>query len=418
MSKTVIKIEGVSKKYRLGEVGTGTLTHDLQRSWAKLVGKPDPFAKVGVVNDREKMGGDYVWALKDINLGVEQGEVLGIIGRNGAGKSTLLKLLSRVTAPTTGKIRINGRIISLLEVGTGFHPELTGRENIFLNGAILGMNRTEITKKMDAIVAFSGCAKYIDTPVKRYSSGMQVRLGFSVAAHLECEILIIDEVLAVGDAEFQNKCLGKMDDIQSQGRTILIVSHNMQMISQLCTTALWIDNGRISQKGDFHSVASDYLSLNQVSSASWMPSADEDDDFVYEKVSIRAPRGNTPDSIPSSQRFHVEFIFKVNSLMVRGRIALQIRDSQGTPIFSSANTDALTTLTTSWSQGRHVEYCEIPANLLSPNVYYLTISQPQQPVDKIIENICSFRIDSTDSLIARDGRKGIISPLLEWRKEI
>ena len=228
----ILKAENISKQYRLGTVGTGTLKHDTQRWWAQIRGKEDPFLKVGAVNDRSsKASEDYVWALKDINFEVKHGEVLGIIGKNGAGKSTLLKILSRVTSPTTGSIKTKGRIASLLEVGTGFHGELTGRENIFMNGAVLGMTKTEIKNKLDEIIAFSGCEKYIDTPVKRYSSGMTVRLGFAVAAHLEPEILVVDEVLAVGDAEFQKKAIGKMQDLSSgEGRTVLFVSHNMASV--------------------------------------------------------------------------------------------------------------------------------------------------------------------------------------------
>ena len=233
---TAIRAENISKQYRLGEVGTGTLTHDLNRAWAKLRGKEDPFLKIGDSNDRSTKGeSDYVWSLKDINFEIEKGDAVGIIGRNGAGKSTLLKLLSRVTKPTTGHFEVQGRIASLLEVGTGFNPEMTGRENIFLNGAILGMRRQEIKRKFDEIVDFAGVERYIDTPVKRYSSGMYVRLAFAVAAHLESEILIVDEVLAVGDAEFQKKCLGKMGDVsKGEGRTVLFVSHNIGAVKTLC----------------------------------------------------------------------------------------------------------------------------------------------------------------------------------------
>jgi len=208
----VIKVENISKAYQLGSFGTGTISRDLERFWAQLRGKEDPFLKIGELNDRTKKGkSNIVWSLKDINFEVNQGDTIGIVGRNGAGKSTLLKILSRVTSPTTGAIKIKGRVASLLEVGTGFHPELSGRDNIFLNGAILGMRKSEIKRKFDEIVDFAGVERYIDTPVKRYSSGMYVRLAFAVAAHLESEILIVDEVLAVGDAEFQKKCLGKME---------------------------------------------------------------------------------------------------------------------------------------------------------------------------------------------------------------
>lgn len=258
---TVIKVENVSKQYRLGEIGTGTISHDLNRWWARVRGKEDPYLQIGESNDRTVKGSsDYVWALQDINFEVQQGEVLGIIGRNGAGKSTLLKILSKTTAPTTGSIKIKGRIASLLEVGTGFHPELSGRDNIFLNGAILGMTKQEIKRKFDEIVDFSGVERYIDTPVKRYSSGMYVRLAFAVAAHLESEILILDEVLAVGDAEFQKKCLGKMGDVsKSEGRTVIFVSHNLGSISALCGNSFVLKNGKLDFYGNTESAINHYL---------------------------------------------------------------------------------------------------------------------------------------------------------------
>ena len=262
MIKLAIKAENISKQYRLGEVGTGTLSHDLNRFWHKIRGNEDPYLKVGEVNDRSKKGdSDYVWPLKDINFEITQGDAVGIIGRNGAGKSTLLKLLSKVTKPTTGSFKVNGRIASLLEVGTGFNPEMTGRENIYLNGAILGMRRHEITRKLEEIIEFSGVERYIDTPVKRYSSGMYVRLAFAVAAHLESEILIVDEVLAVGDAEFQKKCLGKMGDVsKAEGRTVLFVSHNMAAVKALCNKAIYLDQGSIKLIGDTNTVINDYMS--------------------------------------------------------------------------------------------------------------------------------------------------------------
>jgi lipopolysaccharide transport system ATP-binding protein len=255
-----LKAENISKQYRLGQVGTGTLSHDLNRFWAQLRGKEDPYLKIGEANDRASKGdSEYVWSLRDINFEIEQGDAVGIIGRNGAGKSTLLKLLSKVTKPTTGKIYTKGRIASLLEVGTGFHPEMTGRENVFLNGAILGMTRKEITRKFDEIVDFSGVERYIDTPVKRYSSGMYVRLAFAVAAHLESEILIVDEVLAVGDAEFQKKCLGKMGDVsKGEGRTVLFVSHNMTAVKSLCKKGIVMSNGKMIYNGGIERALSEY----------------------------------------------------------------------------------------------------------------------------------------------------------------
>lgn len=256
-----LKAENISKQYRIGQIGTGTLSHDLNRAWHKLRRKDDPYLKVGEVNDnRNTSNNKYLWALKDINFEIEQGDVVGIIGKNGAGKSTLLKILSKVTSPTTGKIYTKGRISSLLEVGTGFHPEMTGRENLFLNGAILGMTKKEIKSKFDEIVDFADIEKYIDTPVKRYSSGMYVRLAFAVAAHLDSEILIVDEVLAVGDAEFQKKCLGKMGDIsKGEGRTVLFVSHNMAAVQNLCNNGILLHKGGISYFGEISKTINHYL---------------------------------------------------------------------------------------------------------------------------------------------------------------
>ncbi len=268
MSKSVIQVENLSKAYQIGQIGTGTISRDLERFFAtKILGKEDPFLKIGETNDRSIKGqSDIVWSLKDINFEINQGDAVGIIGKNGAGKSTLLKLLSRVTSPTTGEIKVKGRIASLLEVGTGFHPELSGRENIYLNGAILGMRKKEIARKLDEIIDFSGVERYIDTPVKRYSSGMYVRLAFAVAAHLESEILIVDEVLAVGDAEFQKKCLGKMGDIsKGEGRTVLFVSHNMAAVQNLCTKGILLENGKVSTQGEVDNVIRNYLETNKLS---------------------------------------------------------------------------------------------------------------------------------------------------------
>jgi len=274
----VISVENLGKLYRLGEIGTGTISHDLKRWWAKRTNQTDPFAKVGIENDRTKASTEssYVWALQNVSFSIQQGEVVGVIGRNGAGKSTLLKILSRITSPTTGRVRLKGRIGSLLEVGTGFHPEMTGRENVYMNGTILGMSRLEIALRFDDIVDFAGVAKYIDTPVKRYSSGMVVRLGFAVAAFLEPEILIVDEVLAVGDAEFQKRAIGKMKDIShDKGRTVLVVSHNMTSIQNLCTSAMLMSNGRFVKKGQVDIIVSDYLKL-QIAASS-QPLADRAD---------------------------------------------------------------------------------------------------------------------------------------------
>lgn len=303
MSNTVIKVENVSKLYRLGELSTGTFSHDLNRWWQmKVRGKDDPYTQIGQVNDRTKKGekGEYVYALKDINLEIKEGEVIGIIGNNGAGKSSLLKILSRVTAPSSGSIKMKGRLASLLEVGTGFHPEMTGRENIYMNGTIMGMRKWEIDKKLDEIVEFSGVEKYLDTPTKRYSSGMTVRLGFAVAAHLESEILIVDEVLAVGDAEFQKRAIGKMQDVsQGQGRTVLFVSHNMESIKKLCTSVSIFDNGRLSMVGPTVNAINHYLQRFHIQDTSWFKSQLNDDigsspELDIESVCIHT---NEPDHI-------------------------------------------------------------------------------------------------------------------------
>ena len=262
MSNTVISIEHLSKSYQLGVIGTGTFYGDLNRWWAKQRGKSDPYLKIGEA-DQGNRAGETVWALRDVDFSINQGEAIGIIGRNGAGKSTLLKIISRVTAPTSGVIKVKGRIASLLEVGTGFHPELTGRENIYMNGAIMGMSRSEVDRKFDEIVDFSGVEKFINTPVKRYSSGMYVRLAFAVSAHLEPEILIVDEVLAVGDAEFQRKCLGKMGDAAHEGRTVLFVSHNMAAIQKLCAHGILLDKGQIVEQGNINQVINEYISSRQ-----------------------------------------------------------------------------------------------------------------------------------------------------------
>ena len=308
--RTILKAENISKQYRLGTVGTGTLSDDLKRWWYNVRGLEDPFLKVGGVNDRSaKATNDYVWALRDINFEVKTGEVLGIIGKNGAGKTTLLKLLSRVTAPTTGTIKTRGRIASLLEVGTGFHPELTGRENIFMNGAVLGMTKTEIKRKLDEIIDFSGCEMYIDTPVKRYSSGMTVRLGFAVAAHLEPEILVVDEVLAVGDAEFQRKAIGKMNSLsKGEGRTVLFVSHNMASVKSLCTSGIVLENGRVVFEGGidecverYHDGISSYDSFFKRDDSKLLS------EMAIDKIEIKDDRNKLKSTFCFDEKISIDF---------------------------------------------------------------------------------------------------------------
>jgi lipopolysaccharide transport system ATP-binding protein len=338
MSKTVISVQNISKQYRLGEVGTGTLSHDLKKWWYKARGKEDPYLKIGEANDRaSKAESDYVWALKDINFEVKQGDVLGIIGRNGAGKSTLLKILSKTTTPTTGSIKVKGRIASLLEVGTGFHPEMTGRENIYLNGAILGMTRREIKSKFDEIVDFSGVERYIDTPVKRYSSGMYVRLAFAVAAHLEPDILIIDEVLAVGDAEFQKKCLGKMKDVSvNEGRTVLFVSHNMDAVNKLCSKGILLCDGSFNFSGDINKTILSYLDINrknQISKGVIDFNLDINKKAQIKQFFVRNKEGIITTDFISNQDIYIEIIVINKVYKNKLRMNLSLLDKYENIIF-------------------------------------------------------------------------------------
>ena len=327
-----IEFNNISKQYRLGLVSTKTLSHDLNRWWQTAVlHKEDPYLKIGSVNDRSKAAdGEYVWALKDIDFKVEQGDVVGIIGKNGAGKSTLLKLLSRVTGPTTGTIKARGRIGSLLEVGTGFHPEMTGRENIYMNGAILGMTKAEITRKLDEIVGFSGCERYIDTPVKRYSSGMMVRLGFAVAAHLDPEILVVDEVLAVGDAEFQKKAVGKMKDVsQGQGRTVLFVSHNMASVKALCRHGVLLENGMVKYMGDVKDTVDYYIGDGGSSENQYfedLATAPGNDDVRIKSFEILPGKPQANIDIESGIKFRLQFMCYKKDAMLDVDIEVKTMD--------------------------------------------------------------------------------------------
>lgn len=375
MSNTVIKVENLSKQYRLGTVGTGSLAHDLNRLWCLMRGKEDPYLKIGEVNNRsEKGSSEYVWALRDICFEVQQGEVLGIIGRNGAGKSTLLKILSRTTAPTTGHIKIRGRVASLLEVGTGFHPELSGRDNIYLNGAILGMTRREITRKFDEIVDFAGVERYIDTPVKRYSSGMYVRLAFAVAAHLEPEILIVDEVLAVGDAEFQKKCLGKMKDVsENDGRTILFVSHNMAAVKQLCNEGILLQNGKLFYEGDIKHVTEKYLQIGITAARenTWVNEDGPGNDKVrITRVAAYAQNKSTTDQIKSSDDIEVLIEFKNFEDHVDMDVTWDIMDTDTLHI---CHVGSLIGNGEKIMQGLYSVKFIIPGNLLNTKRYYFNV---------------------------------------------
>ena len=425
MSNVAIKVEGLGKQYRLGEIGTGTISHDLNRWWAQLRGKEDPFAKIGEANDRSSKGNsDYVWSLRDLDFEVKQGEVLGIIGRNGAGKSTLLKILSKVTAPTTGRVKVKGRIASLLEVGTGFHPELTGRENVFLNGAILGMTKTEIRSKFDEIVDFSGVERYIDTPVKRYSSGMYVRLAFAVAAFLEPEILIVDEVLAVGDAEFQKKCLGRMKDVSiNDGRTVLFVSHNMAAVSQLCNKGLFMNFGTLKSAGDIQFVLNDYMNHTVSSDTIINPensiarSGTRACYFTYIKIHNRDGKQVRDFSIGND----ICFTFGLNFDKVNGatKVGIQLKTSDGVNLSNMLNVDSEFMITN--FSGFHEYTVSLKDVRLYPDTYYLSFaveSFDSLVMYDLIEDCLSFNIVGGGNLTSRNLPKsaGILFLTPEWNQ--
>ncbi|MEY5046512.1 MAG: hypothetical protein RL713_1737, partial [Bacteroidota bacterium] len=339
----VIQVENLSKLYRLGEVGTGSIFNDVNRFWHTVRGKEDPYMRVGEVNDRtQNAKSDFIWALKDIDFDVEQGEVLGIIGRNGAGKSTLLKILSRTTAPTTGSIKVKGRIASLLEVGTGFHPELSGRDNIFMNGTILGMTRAEIKSKFDEIVEFAGVARYLDTPVKRYSSGMYVRLAFAVAAHLESENLIIDEVLAVGDTEFQKKCLGKMKDIsEKQGRTVLFVSHNIDSVIKLSKKIIVLNRGIISSHNTTEHTSMEYLRGAYEMSPIHECQYRYLDKLIIDKIWVENSSGDIDSQINVTEEFYLNMEYEVMSPNLKVFHSINLYNESGAHVFSNHDLDPI-----------------------------------------------------------------------------
>lgn len=335
MSNIAIEFENISKRYRIGTLGTGSLRHDINRWWiTKIIGKDDPYLEISETNDRSTPGtSKHVWALRDINLKVNHGEVLGIIGKNGAGKSTLLKLLSRVTSPTTGIIRAKGRIASLLEVGTGFHPEMTGKENIYMNGSIMGMTKLEIKRKIDDIVDFAGVEQYIDTPVKRYSSGMKVRLGFAVAAHMEPEILVVDEVLAVGDAEFQKKAIGKMQEVsKGHGRTVLFVSHNMASIKQLCSRGIILKDGLVEKSGDIQEIINAYLMINQdITIRNLLDRFEQKEAPIayYTSIEVLNHKGNFTDTVLSGEKISIILNYKAKKRSLRLNFYIGLYNSSG-----------------------------------------------------------------------------------------
>lgn len=416
MSNIAIRVENLSKAYQLGQIGTGTISRDLERWYARIRGKEDPFLRIGESNNQNtKSESDVVWSLKDINFEIEQGDAVGIIGRNGAGKSTLLKILSKVTAPTTGKISGKGRIASLLEVGTGFHPELSGRENIFLNGAILGMRKKEIQRKLDEIVDFAGIERYLDTPVKRYSSGMYVRLAFAVAAHLESEILIVDEVLAVGDAEFQKKCLGKMGEVsKGEGRTVLFVSHNMGSVMKLCNNGILLRDGLIESSSSIDIVTSKYLSTNSSTQALYNietnVNKDELEGYAY-SLSIEDLNENSINEIPVGHPWQIRVKFRLNKRINHFIIALGI------------NTVLDLDIRTTWSEKTDLDVGYYEAVFKETNIlfsageykltlglstYERTIHYIENVASIIISDIAATEIDST---ILRTSNGILLNPM-------
>lgn len=431
MGEIVIKVEGLSKQYRLGGVGTGSLKDDLKRARYRLMGKEDPFLAVGEENDRRiKTNSDYVWALKDINFEIEKGDIVGIIGRNGAGKSTLLKILSRTTTPTTGSVKIKGRIASLLEVGTGFHGELSGRENIFLNGAIMGMTKSEIKKRFDEIVDFAGVEKYIDTPVKRYSSGMYVRLAFGVAAHLDPEILIVDEVLAVGDAEFQKKAMGKMKHVSSaQGRTVLFVSHNIEAVSRLCKSSIVLENGRIAYQGSSSSGVSYYLKGKNNTTAyhTWKEANKRPGNSMVMLLEVKACniRGEVAEIFSTEERIEIKMTYEVLVDDFYYTHGFNLYDNNGTHILSSHDLDtAIKNLPT--EKGIFTATVTLPANFLAEGLHFCSVAlMSYNPfvVHFHEEHVISFT--TIDGLSNTSIRRiygghipGVVRPHLQWDKKM
>jgi lipopolysaccharide transport system ATP-binding protein len=414
-----IKVENVSKQYRLGKVGTGTIKHDLNRWWNLIRGKEDPYLRIGETNDRTVKGdSDYVWALRDINFEINQGDAVGIIGRNGAGKSTLLKILSRTTAPTTGTLKLRGRVASLLEVGTGFHPELSGRENIYLNGAILGMTRKEISSKFDEIVDFSGVERYIDTPVKRYSSGMYVRLAFAVAAHLESEILIVDEVLAVGDAEFQKKCLGKMSNVSnSEGRTVLFVSHNLLAVKNLCHSSLLLENGTVSIFDSTEHVINRYLKQSHSSAMEIYENESSEKPVFVRKACIQNSEGILSGRFSVDESIKIELILQKNSDLRGVYLHIVIVNSEGLNLIETDSIEQISNGIDTSDNGTFRSIISIPKRILHAGKYYVNIgiASKQALINQIesLEHFLSFEVyaDTTSRDVKR---RAITSTILEW----
>jgi lipopolysaccharide transport system ATP-binding protein len=407
MKKLAIKAENISKQYRLGEVGTGTLSHDLNRFWYKVRGKEDPYLKIGESNDRSTKGAsDYVWSLRDINFEIEQGDAVGIIGRNGAGKSTLLKILSKVTKPTSGSIKLNGRIASLLEVGTGFNPEMTGRENIYLNGAILGMRRAEITRKLNEIIDFSGVERYIDTPVKRYSSGMYVRLAFAVAAHLESEILIVDEVLAVGDAEFQKKCLGKMGEVsKGEGRTVLFVSHQLGAVATLCNKGMFLEKGGIIDYGSTSAIIERYLypSRDDFALNYYFPDIEsvKYKKIFFRKAEVLNSKNKRTDSFGFNEEIKIRLEVEINVSRKNVILGIGVQDKFNVRISTFMN--YLTDIIVDDSKNFFKVEVTLPKEIIAPNHYsfIFALYEYNGQMYDLVENVCNVKIHDTGTIFSK-----------------
>lgn len=409
MSNLAIKVEHLSKIYHLGQIGTGTLARDIERWWALKRGKEDPFLKIGERNDRTKKGeSDVVYSLKDLNFEIPRGEAVGIIGRNGAGKSTLLKILSKVTSATSGIIYLNGRVASLLEVGTGFNPELTGRENVYVNGAILGMKKKEITRKLDSIVEFSGVERYLDTPVKRYSSGMSVRLAFAVAAHLDCEILIVDEVLAVGDAEFQEKCLGKMGGvIKDEGKTILFVSHDMNAVSKLCKKTMLLESGSLKTMGKTEDIVNLYLESYSKSTTVIELGRNYGKPVYFKKVFITNAKGEPCNNFFYDEPVYMHFDLGVNDAKYKCDLFVTLLDAKKRSVFSCEHTNINSSVTLKLD----------PKQLVRGSYSFdIFIQIPWVTRIDMAEDICSFTIiDNGSELVKhRSHDYGVVFGRYSW----
>ncbi|MBO5427808.1 MAG: ATP-binding cassette domain-containing protein [Paludibacteraceae bacterium] len=422
---TAIEFNHISKQYRLGLVSTKTLTSDLNRWWQmNVLRKEDPYLKVGETNDRSKKAlSDFVWALKDIDFKVEQGDVVGIIGKNGAGKSTLLKLLSRVTTPTTGTIKARGRIASLLEVGTGFHSELTGRENIYMNGAILGMSKQEINRKLDEIVDFSGCERYIDTPVKRYSSGMMVRLGFAVAAHLDPEILVVDEVLAVGDAEFQKKAIGKMKDVsKGEGRTVLFVSHNMESVQRLCTKGVLLKDGMLEYQGTVSDTIAIYQKMYVLQNRKqWLnPTGRQVEGLRINEFSLKIGDNILDRDVKSDDELCVEIDFDLQKEFPDMVIGVSVFDEQGRYIYRTLNIDVDDEFNRKLKVGRNLIRAKLPIDMLRSGLYNVQIDASRHNVNWLYdpynetESTLTFIVDRTKSFSKMFSTSAVVAPRVKW----